>query len=157
MVYIDILMDYPDYKELLKEIEKTKTTDKNSKNLLQNVVTTLKDFSKQLKQIETKVSSEQNESKVWKNYQQLQSIRLSLLNMKYRWKNLWVPNLSKEFHYLIPTIEDAMEELFNYAIVFEDAIRAHIDVLEIQNSRENRRHMRKIGFLALLVSTVFPT
>ena len=69
---------------------------------------------------------------------------------------MWVPSLHKEFHHLILPIQNAIDELTNHVMVFEDTLRAHIDILEIRSSRENRKVMRKLSFMALLVSVVFP-
>jgi len=155
MFSIDVLLIRTDYKELLGEIDKVEDADKSSKTLLTNIVIALRDTSHKLKQIETEQSYRGDETVLWKNYKQLQNEKLSLLNLTYGWKTVWEPSLSRKFKYIIPQIQKAIDELTNYVMVFEDTLRAHIDILEITKSRENRRAMRKMSYIALLVSVVF--
>jgi len=156
MVSIDAFIVRTKYNELLRQINELKNVDKGFQTKLREIVITLRDISNNLKQIMRERSYEQNETELWNNYQQLQKERSSLLNLSHEWKTVWIPSLHKEFHHLILPIQNAIDELTNHVMVFEDTLRAHIDILEIRSSRENRKVMRKLSFMALLVSVVIP-
>jgi len=157
MVSIDAFIVRTKYNELLRQINELKNVDKGFQTKLREIVITLRDISNNLKKTMRERSYEQNETELWNNYQQLQKERTSLLNLSHEWRTVWVPSLQKEFHHLIPPIQNAIDELTNHVMVFEDTLRAHIDILEIRSSRENRKVMRKLSFMALLVSGLFPT
>jgi len=156
MVSIDVFLVRTEYNELIRQIDELRNVDEGFQTKLKEIVVTLRDISNRMKQIRREYSSNQNETELWDNYQRLQKERVSLLNLSHEWKTVWIPSLHKEFHHLISPIQNAIDELTNHVMISEDTLRAHINILEIENSRENRKVMRKLSFMALLVAVVIP-
>jgi len=146
------------YNGLLREIKKFEKVDKGFQKKLTEIVTTLKVVSNGLKQISREYYFEQDETEIWDHYQQIQKERLSLLNILHEWKIVWIPTLRMraEFIHIIPRIQNAINELTDYVTAFGDTLRSHVDILEIQNSRGNRKIIRKLTYMTLLVTVVFP-
>jgi len=155
MFSIDVFLVRTEYNELLRQVKVLQNVDKGFQTKLGEIIVNLREISNGLKRISKEYSNQQTEMELWDNYKQFQKERLRLLNLSHEWKTVWIPSLSKEFHHLISPVQNAIDKLTNSIIIFEDILRAHIAFLEIRNSRENRKVMRKLSFIALVVSGIF--
>lgn len=90
-------------------------------------------------------SQGQYERELWKRYEQLQRDKLLLLDLSHEWDFLEesIKGFSKNLQFLI---RDAIDELTDHVNVITETHRAHIDIMEIQNSR-------RLNILVLIVST----
>ena len=90
-------------------------------------------------------SQGQYERELWKRYEQLQRDKLLLLDLSHEWDFLEesIKGFSKNLQFLI---RDAIDELTDHVNVITETHRAHIDIMEIQNSR-------RLNVLVLIVST----
>ena len=88
----------------------------------------------------------QNERELWKTYQNLQGEKLIILDLSHEWNYIeeTSPGLTNEVRILF---RDAIEELEDHVAIIVETLKAHIDVLEIKNSRQ-------FGLLALVVSII---
>ena len=88
----------------------------------------------------------QNERELWKTYQNLQGEKLAILDLAHEWDYIEEisAGLTKEVRVLI---RDAIEELEDHVAIIVETQKAHIDILEIKNSRQ-------FGILALVVSII---
>ena len=87
-----------------------------------------------------------NERELWEEYKQLQREKLAVLDLSHEWDYIdqSVKEINPRLDFLV---KDAIEELNDHISVFTESHRAHIDILEIYNSR-------KIEFLALIITAV---
>ena len=87
-----------------------------------------------------------NERELWEDYKQLQREKLAVLDLSHEWDYI-----SEEIKEANPRLDflvrDAIEELNDHIGVLAESHRAHIDILEIYNTR-------KIEVLALVVTIV---
>jgi len=87
-----------------------------------------------------------NERELWEDYKQLQREKLAVLDLSHEWDYI-----SEEIKESNPRLDflvrDAIEELNDHIGVLAESHRAHIDILEIYNTR-------KIEVLALVVTIV---
>jgi hypothetical protein len=86
----------------------------------------------------------QYERELWHRYEELQRDKLLLLDLSHEWDFLEesIEGFSKTLKFLI---RDAIEELTDHINVIIETHRAHIDILEIQNTR-------RLNILVLIVS-----
>jgi hypothetical protein len=86
------------------------------------------------------------ERELWEEYKQLQREKLAVLDLSHVWDyiNQGVKEVNPQLDILV---KDAIEELNDHISVVAESHRAHIDILEIYNSR-------KIEFLALIITVV---
>ena len=86
------------------------------------------------------------ERELWEEYKQLQREKLAVLDLSHVWDyiNQCVKEVNPQLDFLV---KDAIEELNDHISVVAESHRAHIDILEIYNSR-------KIEFLALIITVV---
>jgi uncharacterized FlaG/YvyC family protein len=130
----DSYVFHTDYDEILKQLSKFKDVDADFEKRTRALVKALQGISIRLEPTMNKHSSEQDETVLWRNYQQLQEERLSILDLSHEWDHLEEtakrlnPELSLQIH-------DAIEELVEHVSVLAETHRAHIDILEIQISR----------------------
>ena len=87
-----------------------------------------------------------NERELWEEYKQLQREKLAVLDLSHEWDYIdqTVKNINPKLDFLV---KDAIEELREHISVFAESQRAHIDILEIYNTR-------KIEFLALIITVI---
>ena len=125
---------HTDYDEILKQVSAFKDVDADFEKRTRALIKALQDISSRLQPTMNKHSSEQDETVLWKNYQQLQEERLSILDLSHEWDHLeeTAKRLNSE---LSLQIHDAIEELVEHVSVLAETHRAHIDILEIQISR----------------------
>ena len=135
-----------DYEEILRKIHELKTSDKGLQNALLNLVTRLKNVESNLN-ITIDQQLEENEVELWDHFKRLQKERLSVLDLSHEWVPLkeTLDNLNNDR--LVSLMQNAMDELIDHVMVFTEILRAHIDILEIKNSR-------RLSFMALIVSII---
>ena len=136
---------HTDYSEILQELDKLKTVDKESAKKVRALVDSLKDVTQKLQPVLKMESQDRYERELWKRYEQLQRDKLLLLDLSHEWDFLEesIGGFSKNLQFLI---RDAIDELTDHVNVITETHRAHIDIMEIQNSR-------RLNILVLIVST----
>jgi hypothetical protein len=135
---------HTDYDEILREIDKSQTVDKDSVKKVSSLVTSLRDLTAKLQPVLEMESHGRYERELWLRYEELQIDKLLLLDLAHEWDFLeeTVKGLSSNLRFLI---RDAIEELTDHINVITETHRAHIDILEIQNNR-------RLNILVLIVS-----
>ena len=136
---------HTDYSEILQELDKLKTVDKESAKKVRALVDSLKDVTQKLQPVLKMESQDRYERELWKRYEQLQRDKLLLLDLSHEWDFLEesIGGFSKNMQFLI---RDAIDELTDHLNVITETHRAHIDIMEIQN-------IRRLNILVLIVST----
>jgi uncharacterized FlaG/YvyC family protein len=142
----DSYLFHTDYDAILKQIRELEGVDADFMKKASVIVEGLRGICIRLEPTMNKQSSEQDESVLWKNYQQLQEERLSILDLSHEWDPLeeTVKRLNSELAF---QIRDAIEELVEHVVVLAETHKAHIDILEIQSSR-------RLNLMTLVVSVV---
>jgi hypothetical protein len=135
---------HTDYDEILREIDKSQSVDKDSVKKVSSLVTSLRDLTAKLQPVLEMESHGRYERELWLRYEELQIDKLLLLDLAHEWDFLeeTVKGLSSNLRFLI---RDAIEELTDHINVITETHRAHIDILEIQNNR-------RLNILVLIVS-----
>jgi hypothetical protein len=135
---------HTDYAEILREVEKLHDGDKDLAKKVSSLVESLRDLTEKLKPVLELESSSQYEKELWLRYEQLQRDKLLLLDLSHELEFLEerIAGFSKNLKFLI---RDAVEELTDHINVVVETHRAHIDILEIQNTR-------RLNILVLIVS-----
>jgi hypothetical protein len=135
---------HTDYDEILREIDKSQSVDKDSVKKVSSLVTSLRDLTAKLQPVLEMESHGRYERELWLRYEELQIDKLLLLDLAHEWDFLeeTVKGLSSNLSFLI---RDAIEELTDHINVITETHRAHIDILEIQNNR-------RLNILVLIVS-----
>jgi len=97
--------------------------------------------------VEPTLSKETNdERELWEDYKQLQREKLAVLDLSHEWD--YISEEIKESNPRLDfLVKDAIDELNDHIGVLAESHRAHIDILEIYNTR-------KIEILALVVTIV---
>jgi hypothetical protein len=135
---------HTDYDKILREIDNQRV-DKDSVKKVSSLVSSLRDLTEKLQPVLEMESHGQYERELWHRYEKLQMDKLLLLDLAHEWEFLeeTVEGFSNNLRFLI---RDAIEELTDHINVIAETHRAHIDILEIQNSR-------RLNILVLIVST----
>jgi hypothetical protein len=136
---------HTDYDEILRELDKLQKVDKEGAKKVLSLVTSLRDLTQKLQPVLEMEAHSQYERELWHKYEQLQRDKLLLLDLSHEWEFLEesIKGFSKNLQFLI---RDAIEELTDHINVISETHRAHIDILEIQNTR-------RLNILVLIVST----
>ena len=136
---------HTDYSEILRELDKLQSIDKEGAKKARSLVDALKDVTQKLQPVLEMESHCQYERELWNKYEQLQRDKLLLLDLSHEWDFLEesIKGISKNLQFLI---RDAIDELTDHVNVITETHRAHIDIMEIQNSR-------RLNVLVLIVST----
>jgi hypothetical protein len=136
---------HTDYDEILRELDKLQKVDKEGAKKVLSLVTSLRDLTQKLQPVLEMEAHSQYERELWHRYEQLQRDKLLLLDLSHEWEFLEesIKGFSKNLQFLI---RDAIEELTDHINVISETHRAHIDILEIQNTR-------RLNILVLIVST----
>ena len=136
---------HTNFNEILSEIEKLQNVDKNLMDKVTSFVNSVKKISLKLEPA-MKAESHDSERKLWQEYQQLQQEKLALLDLSHEWEHLEkdVNKLSQNLNFLI---KDAVKELKEHLAIIVETHRAHIDILEIRNTR-------RIAVIALTVTAI---
>jgi hypothetical protein len=135
-----------DYDKINRAINELAEVDEKTTIKLKEIISKIKIIDTKLKPAMKKQTFNQNERELWKTYQNLQGEKLAILDIAHEWDYLEeiALGLTKEVKVLI---RDAIEELQDHVAIIVETQKAHIDVLEIKNSRQ-------FGLLALVVSIV---
>jgi hypothetical protein len=125
---------HTDYNEIIEEVRGLRGVDEEKMREITSLVDSLKDLTSRLHPAIKKERYTQDEQQLWREYQQLQEEKLVLLDLSHEWHTLEksVKGLSQNLTFLI---KDAIEELTDHVEVAVETHRAHIDILEIQNTR----------------------
>ena len=136
---------HTDYDEILREVDKLNDGKKDLAKKVSNLVESLRDLTEKLTPVLELESHDQYERALWVRYEQLQRDKLLLLDLSHELEFLEasIAGFSKNLKFLI---RDAIEELSDHINVVVETHRAHIDILEIQNTR-------RLNILVLIVST----
>ena len=135
-----------DYDKINTAINELREVDEEAVRKLKGFVSKIKAIENRLKPAMRKQTFSQNEQELWKTYQNLQSEKLAILDLAHEWDYIeeTIRGLTKESRVLI---RDAIEELEDHVVIILETQKAHIDILEIKNSRQ-------FGLLALVVSII---
>jgi len=135
-----------DYDKISRVINELREIDEETAKKLKGVVSKIKVIDTRLKPAMKKETFSQNERVLWKTYQNLQGEKLAILDIAHEWDYIEEisSGLTKEASVLV---RDAIEELEDHIAIIVETLKAHIDILEIKNSRQ-------FGILALIVSLI---
>ncbi len=135
---------HTDFDEILSEVAKLEEGNKAFMDEVMTFVNGIRDVTFKVQpamNMETK-----DERQLWQQYQQLQRAKLVLLDLSHEYEAMQekVKAVNPRLDFLI---EDALEELKDHMNVMAETQRAHIDILEISNTR-------RIAIVALLITAV---
>jgi hypothetical protein len=133
------------FNEIKDEIDKLQRVDSKAGDKLRSFAAALRETLNKIEPAMKRVTHD-DERELWKEYQQLQRAKLAVLDLSHEWGNIdqkirdTSPKLDK-------SVKDAISELTDHITVLAETHRAHIDILEIYNTR-------KIAVLAVIVTAV---
>jgi len=135
-----------DYDKIIRAINELREIDEETAKKLKGFVSKIKAIDNKLKPAMKRQTFSQNERELWKTYQNLQGEKLTILDLSHEWEYIAEisTGLAKEVRVLV---RDAIEELEDHVAIIVETLKAHIDILEIKNSRQ-------FGLLALIVSII---
>ena len=135
---------HTDFAEIFGEIGKLQEIDKTLVDEIKAFVDSIRDLTFKVEPA-LKMDTE-DERQLWKEYRQLQQEKLVRLDLSHEYESLQekVKQYNPKLDFLI---KDALEELKDHIEVLADTQRAHIDILEIFNTR-------RIEVLALIITAV---
>jgi len=130
--------------EIEAEIGKVQTINKELSNKITVFFLRLKKTTNRIEPILRRETNTERE--LWEEYKQLQREKLAVLDLSHVWDylNQGVKEVNPQLDFLV---KDAIEELNDHISVVAESHRAHIDILEIYNTR-------KIEILALVVTVI---
>lgn len=133
-----------DFDKIKVELDKLQGANNGTKDRIASFLDSLR---KTTERIEPTLSKETNdERELWEDYKQLQREKLAVLDLSHEWD--YISEEIKESNPRLDfLVKDAIEELNDHIGVLAESHRAHIDILEIYNTR-------KIEFLALIITAV---
>ena len=136
---------HTDFDEIMSEITKLQEVDKKIVDFTTSFVNQLQDMAFKVEPA-VKRESHEDERQLWEEYRQLQQEKLVLLNLTHEYESFHksVEELNPRLDFLI---KDTLEELKDHINVLAETHRAHIDIMEIYNSR-------RIEVLALIITAV---
>ena len=136
---------HTDFDEIMSEITKLQEVDKKLVENITGFVNQLKDMAFKVEPV-IKRESHEDERQLWDEYRQLQKEKLVLLDLTHEYEGFQktVKELNPQLDFLI---SDTLEELKDHISVSVETHRAHIDILEIFNTR-------RIEVLALVITSV---
>ena len=134
---------HTDFDEIMNEIAKLQEVNKKLENEITSFVNSLRDIGSKIEPT-MKRESKVDEKQLWAEYQQMQREKLVLLDMKHVYEDYkeLVKELNPRLDFLI---NDTLGELTDHIEVLTETHRAHIDILEIFNTR-------RIELLALIIT-----
>ena len=135
---------HTDYDKILREIDKLQDIDEELAKKVLSLVNSLKDLTERLQPVLEMESHDRYERELWLRYEELQRDKLLLLDLSHEldFMEESIAGFSKNLKFLV---RDAIEELADHINVIVETHRAHIDILEIQNTR-------RLNILVLIVS-----
>ncbi len=131
------------YEEIMSEIAKLRSVDKNLIDRLTSIVGSLREATLKLEPALRRESHE-DEQQLWREYTQLQRERLLVLDLSHEYDFL-EDAVQSHNPRLNVMIRDAIDELREHMAVRTETHRAHIDILEIRSAR-------RLSINALIVS-----
>ena len=136
---------HTDFDEIASEIAKLQEVDKKIVDEVTIFVNSIRDITFKVEPA-MKRASHEDERQLWKEYQELQQEKLVLLDLSHEYESMQekVKGLNSRLDFLI---KDALEELTDHLGVLAETHRAHIDILEIYNTR-------RIAVTALIITAV---
>ena len=140
----DDFVIHTDFDEIFAEIGKLQEVDKSAVEEITSFVNNIKELTFK---IEPALKREtEDERQLWKEYRQLQQEKLLLLDLSHEYES--IQEMVKQYNPKLDLlIRDSLEELKDHIEVFAETQRAHIDILEISNTR-------RIAVLALIITAV---
>ena len=140
----DDFVIHTDFDEIFAEIGKLQEVDKSAVEKITSFVNNIKELTFK---IEPALKREtEDERQLWKEYRQLQQEKLLLLDLSHEYES--IQEMVKQYNPKLDLlIRDSLEELKDHIEVFAETQRAHIDILEISNTR-------RIAVLALIITAV---
>lgn len=134
-----------DFNEIKAEIDNLPSVDNAMADKLKCFLDSLKETTENIEPA-MKRETHENERELWKEYQQLQQEKLAVLDLSHEWDHIEqiIKGINPKLDLLI---RDAIEELTDHVSIVAETHRAHIDILEIYNTR-------KIGIAALIITFV---
>jgi len=135
-----------DYNRIISDINELQEKDVETSKKLVVFVSKIKAIDNRLKPAMKRQVFSQNERELWKIFQNLQGEKLAILDLVHEWDYVESTStgLTEEVRVLI---RDAIEELEDHVAILVETQKAHIDVLEIKNTRQ-------FGIFALVVSII---
>lgn len=132
------------FNEIKAEIDELRKVDSELSSKINGFISCVREATIRIEPILTKETN--NERELWEEYKQLQREKLAVLDLSHEWDYIAqnIKDINPKLDFLI---KDAIEELNDHISVFTESQRAHIDVLEIYNTR-------KIEILALIITAV---
>ena len=136
---------HTNFEKIFQEINKVQSADKDSAEKVASFAISLRDLTQKIQPILKMEAYGQFERELWHKYEQLQLDKLLVLELAHEWDFLEgnIEGLNRNVKFLI---RNAIEELTNHINVIAETHRAHIDLLEIRNTR-------RLNILVLIVST----
>ncbi len=136
---------HTDFDEITSEIAKLQEVDKKIVDKVTIFVNSIRDITFKVEPA-MKRASHEDERQLWKEYQELQQEKLVLLDLSHEYESIQeaVKGLNPRLDFLI---NDALEELTDHIGVLAETHRAHIDILEIHNTR-------RIAIVALIITAI---
>lgn len=134
-----------DFDEIVAEIDKFQNVDSKTVDEIRAFLNRLRETTVNIEPA-MKRATHNDERELWKEYQQLQREKLAVLDLSHEWGNVDqnVKDLNPKLDKLV---KEAIEELTDHIAVLGETHRAHIDILEIYNTR-------KIELLAIIITAV---
>jgi len=133
-----------DFEKIRVEAEKLQGGDGETKEKISLFINSLRETTERIEPTLSKETN--NERELWEEYRQLQRDKLAVLDLAHEWDYVIEP-IKEANPRLDFLIKDAIEELNDHISVLAESHRAHIDILEIYNTR-------KIEILALVITAV---
>jgi hypothetical protein len=142
---MDIYTIHTDYDQIFSELNRLQNDDKDNIKEISSFVTSLKDLTQKIQPILELEAHNRDEKELWHRYEQIQQDKLSLLELSHKWNFLeeTAEKFSKNIKVLIQV---AIEELGDHINIISETHKAHIDLLEIRNTR-------RLNILILIIST----
>ncbi|MGD0645187.1 MAG: hypothetical protein ABSA75_09805 [Candidatus Bathyarchaeia archaeon] len=133
------------FNEIKDEIEKLQQVDSKIVNKIKAFTAALKETTVNIEPAMKRVTHD-DERELWREYQQLQREKLVVLDLSHEWSN--IDQTVKDTHpKLDKIVKDAIAELTDHVTILAETHRAHIDILEIYNTR-------KIAVWAVVITAV---
>jgi hypothetical protein len=121
------------YEGIMAEIAKLQNVERPLAEKLKSFLLSLRELTLKLEPA-LKRESHENEQQLWKEYTQLQQAKLLVLDLshEYNYFEHQVQSINPDLNMMI---KDAIDELSKHVSVRAETHRAHIDLLEIRNTR----------------------
>ncbi len=141
--------EYPlhnDYNKIFAVIKDFRAIDGQTANKVEEFVSKIKTTENRIIPALKTQACKKGEQALWKSYQTLQEEKLAILDLAHEWDYMeeMTPKLTKEIKVLV---RETLEELNDHVTIIGETQKAHIDLLEIKNSRQ-------FGVFALVVSFI---